>query len=64
MITPERLEKYKKQAIAAVAARVKNVNAPGVSCIAVSPHDLLDLILHFEAPTLNEDCASDPPPAT
>lgn len=48
MITPERLEMYKKQAIASVASRAKNLRAPGVSMVQVSPHDLLDLILSFE----------------
>lgn len=49
MITPERLDAYKKKAISSVAARTKNPKAPGLSCVAVSPHDLLDLILSFEA---------------
>jgi hypothetical protein len=48
VITPERLKTYKDQALAAVAARAKNPKAPGVSCVAVTPHDLLDLILMFE----------------
>ena len=49
MITPERLEGYKKQAIASVASRVRNPRAPGIAMVQVSPHDLLDLILSFEA---------------
>jgi hypothetical protein len=60
MITPERLAEYKKRAIASVAARTKNPRAPGVTCIAVSPHDLLDLILFYEA----ADDAAKPPEDT
>jgi hypothetical protein len=57
MITPERLAAYKKQAIASVAARAKNQNAPGVTCISVSPLDLLDLILSFEEATAPQEAA-------
>lgn len=48
MITPERLAMYKRLALRAVAARAKNPAAPGISCVNMSPHDALDLILHFE----------------
>lgn len=48
MITAERLAIYKKQAIASVAARAANKNAPGITLVSITPHDLLDLILHFE----------------
>lgn len=48
MITPERLATYKKQALASVEARARNKNAPGITMVQVSPHDLLDLILNFE----------------
>lgn len=48
MITPERLETYKKKALESVASRVKNPAAPGISMVQVSPHDLLDLLLSFE----------------
>lgn len=58
MITPERLETYKKKALASVASRAKNPRAPGVAMVPVSPHDLLDLVLSFEeaalAKTANE----------
>lgn len=47
MITPERLALYKKQAIASVAAPARNINAPGITLIAVSPHDLLKFIECF-----------------
>ena len=52
MITPERLALYKKQALESVAARAKNPNAPGITMVRVSPHDLLDLILLFEEKVL------------
>lgn len=54
MISPERLAAYKKQALKSVAARTKNPNAPGLSCVPVSPHDLLDLILHFEESVMEQ----------
>lgn len=54
MITPERLALYKKQALESVAARAKNKNAPGISMVRVSPHDLLDLILSFEEAVLDQ----------
>ena len=54
MITPERLAAYKKQALASVAARAANKAAPGVTCVSVSPHDLLDLILSFEEATATQ----------
>lgn len=49
MITAERLAAYKTQAIAAVASRANNPAAPGVACVNASPHDMLDLIQHYEA---------------
>ena len=48
MITPERAALYKKQALAAVAARAKNPKAPGITSVAVSPHDVLDLVHAYE----------------
>lgn len=48
MITRERLEHYKKQAISSVAARAEDRNQPGVTCVVVTPHDLLDLVLCYE----------------
>lgn len=48
MITAERLARYKRQALDSVKARVTNKNAPGISTVSVTPHDLLDLILSFE----------------
>lgn len=53
MITPERMQRYKLQAIASVASRANNKNAPGITTVQVTPHDLLDLILNFEE-KLNE----------
>lgn len=49
MITPERLAMYKKLSINSVAQRAKNLAAPGITMVAISPHDLLDLIFSFEA---------------
>lgn len=49
MISPERLAGYRKQADAAIAARAKNKNAPGIAMVAVSPHDLLKMIELIEA---------------
>lgn len=48
MLTPERAALYKAQAIAAVAQRAKNPRAPGISCVVVSPHDVLDLLDVYE----------------
>lgn len=48
MITAERLARYKKLALASVAARAKNPKAPGITCVEVTPHDLLDLVHAFE----------------
>lgn len=48
MITPERVESYKKLALRSVAARAKNPLAPGIACVQLSPHDVLDLIHAFE----------------
>lgn len=48
MITPERLDLYKKKALAAVAARAKNPADAGVTCVSVSPHDMLDLVHAIE----------------
>lgn len=48
MITSDRLERYKKLALAAVAARAKNPLAPGISCVSVTPHDVLDLIHAYD----------------
>lgn len=48
MITAERVELYKKQALASVAARAKNPAAPGITSVMVSPHDVLDFIHSYE----------------
>lgn len=45
---PERLVALKQQALTSVAARAKNKNAPGISMVAISPHELLELLLTFE----------------
>lgn len=44
----ERLERYKKQALAAIAARANNPAQVGVRAITLSPHDVLKLIEAFE----------------
>ena len=43
-VTPERQAAYKQQALKSVAARASNKNAPGISMVAVSPHDLLEML--------------------
>lgn len=48
MITPERVELYKKKAIKAVAAKANNPADAGVAAVSVSPHDMLDLVHAFE----------------
>lgn len=55
MITPERLDVYKKKALASVASRANNPRAPGIAMVQVSPHDLLDLILSFEEVTKEKE---------
>lgn len=48
MITPERVENYKKLALKSVGERAKNPLAPGIACVAMSPHDVLDLVHAYE----------------
>lgn len=62
MITPERVERYKQLALAAVAARAKNPLAPGISCVSVTPHDLLDLVHGYDelARRVAEEVSSEP----
>lgn len=48
MMTSERAELYKKQALASVAARAKNPAAPGITSIMVTPHDVLDLLAAYD----------------
>lgn len=56
MITPERAELYKKQALSSVAARAKNPAAPGITSIMVTPHDVLDLLAcHEELQRLQQE---------
>lgn len=43
-MTPERQAAYKQQALKSVAARAANKNAPGITTVAVSPHDLLGML--------------------
>lgn len=47
-MTPERQAAYKQQALKSVAARAANKNAPGITSIAVSPHDLLKMLEAYE----------------
>lgn len=47
-MTPERQAAYKQQALKSVAARANNKNAPGISMIAVTPHDLLVMLEAYE----------------
>lgn len=44
MMTPERMAAIKQQALKSIGARAKNPNAPGVSMIAVTPHEALSLV--------------------
>ena len=54
MITQERLAGYKRAALKSVEHCVVNPAAPGMACVSVSPHDLLDLILHYEETALEQ----------
>ena len=40
-MTPERAAELKRQALKAVAARAANPRAPGISMVAISPHEAL-----------------------
>lgn len=44
MITDDRAEHYKKQALRSVESRARNLAAPGIATVQVTPHDLLDLL--------------------
>ena len=48
MITPERIDQYKRQALRSVGRRAKNPAEAGIAAVPVSPHDLLTLISSFE----------------
>lgn len=62
MITPERVERYKQLALRSVAARAKNLAAPGITCVEVTPHDLLDLLHAYEelVRRVAEEASSEP----
>ena len=44
----ERLNLYRRQALASIGARARNPEAFGIACVGVSPHDLLKLVDAFE----------------
>lgn len=44
MITPERIERIKKEALASIGARAKNPKAPGISMVRVTPHEALAFV--------------------
>lgn len=46
---PERIVALRQQALKSVAARASNPRAPGVSMVAVSPHEVLEMLDALEA---------------
>lgn len=47
-MNPDRLAIIKKQALASITSRANNLNAPGVTMVAVSPHEALEMVAAIE----------------
>lgn len=47
-MNPERIVAIKQQALKAIASRANNPAAPGVSMVAVSPHEALEFLEALE----------------
>lgn len=59
MITEQRADKYREQAIKSVAAKAKNPAQAGIACVEVTPHDLLELVDAWVQVKLNKVASPD-----
>lgn len=58
-MTPERMTALKQQALKAIGARAKNPAAPGISMIAISPHEALKFVELHQLNSVVDDAVAE-----